>query len=88
MALAEALWPILARWVDAVVGCKGLEGGGTLTLDNMCYGTLELDRWRVSTFVHTQHVFEDSGFLLGSEILLAGRLVSSCRLATGVAPGR
>jgi hypothetical protein len=33
--LVEVLWPVPARWTDTIVGRKGMEGGGTLRLDDM-----------------------------------------------------
>jgi hypothetical protein len=88
VALVEALWPVLAWRTNAVVGCEDLEGGGTLTLDYMCYGPQELDRQRIPTFVHAQHIFEDSLFFARSEVLLVGCFVLSCRPTTGVTPCR
>ena len=53
VTLVEALRPVLARWTDTIVGRKGLEGGGTLTLDDMRYSIEKFDRNRKTTFVHT-----------------------------------
>ena len=43
--------------------------GGTLTLDHICYRAQELDRQRVPTPIHTQHIFKDS--TITRELLLA-----------------
>jgi hypothetical protein len=88
VALVEALWLVLARRANVIVGCGDLERGGALTLDHMCYRTQELDRQRVSTSVHTQHISKESLFFASSEVLLASCLVSSCGLATSMAPQR
>jgi hypothetical protein len=44
VTLVEALWPVLARRANAVVGYRDLESGGALTLDYMCNRTKEVDR--------------------------------------------
>jgi hypothetical protein len=51
VTLVEALRPVLARWTDTIVGRKGLEGGGTLTLNDMRYSTEKFDRNRKSAYI-------------------------------------
>ena len=53
MTFVEALWPILARRSNAIVSCRDLESGGTLTYNHEYERTQELDRERISTLGHT-----------------------------------
>jgi hypothetical protein len=43
----EALWPLLAWWLDVVVNARSLESGGSLTHDHQGSRAEEFDRERV-----------------------------------------
>ena len=68
MTFVEALWLILAWRSNTTVNGRNLESGATLTCYHECEGTQELDRWRISTFRHTQYIFEEDLFFTRSEV--------------------
>jgi hypothetical protein len=53
-----------------VVRSRDLERGRTETWDHECEGTKEIDRQRISTFRHTQYIFEEGLFFVRNEVLL------------------
>lgn len=77
MTSVDVLWPVLARWSDAIVNSRSLESGGSLTCDDERQRTEEFDRKRISTFGHTQYIVDEGMLLIRSEVLLSDRLVCS-----------
>src|SRR5436305_1995716 len=70
MTFVEALWPILTRQSNAIVSCRDLESGGTLTRNHKGERTQEIDRQRLSTFGHTQAIFEKGLFIVRYDTVL------------------